>query len=344
MTEKPSLESTSQETRTGLIDQAARNWRGVLLLAVIVAAAWLLSIPTGISRLVLALVLAAIWANAIAGPGSDAERQVLKWASKLPLRIGIVLLGFRLSFDAVAEVGVGGLVVVVGTVAVALTMGMVIGKRFGMSKPLRLLMAIGFAICGQSAIAAAAPVSHADDDEIAYAIGLVALFGTIAVFALPLLNRVLGFGPEQYGVLAGASVHDTSQVIAAASVGGDVALASATVVKLTRVLFLAPVLVIAGLIGHDGSGRRPTLSQALPWYVIGFLVAVLLRSAGLVPESFLGPIKVAEGLAFTVAMAGVGASIRIRSFLKLGSRPILAAASLWTLILIVAALGTSLMF
>lgn len=325
----------SQSERSSRFNRSTAG--GIAILCAIVGAAWIVGGHTGISPLVLALVIAAVWANT--APNADRNLGIVARAATLPLRIGIVLLGFRLSASAVVEVGIPGLVVVAASVSTALIGGMLLGRLMGLSRPVSLLTTVGFAICGQSAVAAAAPLSDADEEEIGYAVGLVALFGALALFVLPLINQFLQFDAEAYGALVGASVHDTSQVIATASIGGALALKVATIVKLTRVLALGPVLMWVS-VTSGGSHGRPTLRQALPWYVVGFVIAVVLSSLNVLPEQVRGGVRFAEGLALTIAMAGVGASIQFKSLANLGSRPLVMAAGLWAAILTVAAFTT----
>ena len=176
------------------------------------------------------------------------------------LQLGVVLLGLDLVFPDILALGVRALAVVVAVVAITFFGTRWAGRRLGISDDLSLLVATGFSICGVSAIAAANGVIEADEDEVAFAVALVTLCGTLAIVTLPPLQGPLGLDDEQFGAWVGASVHDVAQVVATSSTAGGVALATAIVVKLTRVMLLAPL--VAGIAAAAaGDPRLPPESR-----------------------------------------------------------------------------------
>ncbi len=249
------------------------------------------------------------------------------FAGRTVLRVGVVLLGMRLSVRNVGELGLPVILVIVATVFATFFGTQALGRRLGVSGPLSLLIATGYSICGASAIAAMESNSEAEEEEVAMAIGLVTLAGTIAMFALPVIAGFLGLTDEQFAIWAGASIHDVAQVVAAGSARGSMVLAGAVVVKLTRVLLLAPLVTGVSMSrtrrSGQKSGSRPTL---IPGFVAGFLVFVALRSSGLVPAGIIADVASVEKLIFAVALVGLGAGVRIDRLRRLGGAPLLLGA------------------
>ena len=205
------------------------------------------------------------------------------YAGKQVLEFGVVLLGAGISFPTVLAAGPALLVLIFGSVIAVLFIGFFAGRAFGLAWKLALLVAVGNAICGNSAIAAVAPVIQAEKRDVASAIGLTALLGLLLVLGLPFLMVPLGLSHYQYGVLAGMAVYAVPQVVAAAFpvsiLAGDVA----TTVKLTRVLLLGPTVIAASLIFRRSTGKG--ISGFLPWFITGFLILAIARSVGAMPEA-----------------------------------------------------------
>lgn len=246
-------------------------------------------------------------------------------ATKKLLRIGVVLLGLQLAVGQILELDAGVLLVVMLTVSVTFAGTLLGGKLLGTNWGTTLLVATGFSICGASAAAAMDAVSDSEEDELATSVALVTIFGGLAIFLLPLLQDPLGLGAETFGVWSGASVHEVAQVVATASVAGPAALAVATVVKLTRVVLLAPL--IAGYsvarryssanAEEAGSGKRPPL---VPLFVLGFIAMVAVRSTGILPEPVLDGADVVCTLLLAGALFGLGTSVHLASLIRTGGR------------------------
>jgi len=205
----------------------------------------------------------------------------------------------------------------------------------GLSKRLAVLVACGNSICGNSAIAAVAPVIGADGDEVASSIAFTAVLGVIVVLILPLIGAILQMTQIGYGALAGLTVYAVPQVIAAAAPMGPKAVAIGTLVKLIRVLMLGPVCLVLSLLAvklrdeadepapHVTAGDRPrrgrpALHQLVPWFIVGFLVMIVARSANLVPTWALQPISHLATILTVISMAALGLGVDIRTVSRAG--------------------------
>ena len=247
-------------------------------------------------------------------------------AAKRLLRAGIVLLGAQLALGEIVALGAGTIAVVVSVVVVGITGTLVLGRRLGVPLGQRMLIACGFSICGAAAVAAADGVVDAEEEDVASAIALVVVFGTLMIPVIPLLAGLLGLSEATGGRWAGASIHEVAQVVAAGGAIGGTALAVAVVVKLARVLMLAPVLAaLSWRLRREGpvDGDRP---PRVPLFVLGFFAVVLIRSTGQVPGPALEVIEVAQTALLATAMFALGLGVRVGRMARLGFRPLLLAA------------------
>ena len=302
-----------------------------------------------ISPLVASLVLGVLIGNIISIPKILVSGQ--KFAAKKVLRFGIVLLGTQLALKQVVDLGGRELIVVVGVVALTFLGTLWLGPRLGVSKSLSLLIATGFSICGASAVAAMEGVVEADEEEVTYAIALVTLCGSLAIVLLPLLRNVLGLSdPQLFGSWVGASVHDVAQVIATSSTGGDTAVQAATVVKLSRVVLLAPLVACvsiwvrrssSGLVAKTKKTDKKHVS-VVPLFVVGFLVMIAVRTTGVIPDNWLTRLKTIEQVCLASALVGLGSDVRVSRLIKVGGRPLLLALISWFGIAVVSLLGVRL--
>lgn len=287
-----------------------------------------------------AVALGILLANTVGAP-AVADRW-LSFASGPILRLGIVLLGFELVFQETLRLGARGLAVVVGTVVATFFGTLWAGRRLGVSPGLSLLVATGFSICGISAIAAARDVTDADEEEVAYAIALVTLCGTLAIVLLPALQALLGLDDRAYGAWVGASVHDVGQVVATSSAVGGAAVATAIVVKLTRVLLLGPLVAWIAWSQHGAGLPRRRLVP--PLFVLAFVGAALLRSSDVIPDGLLGAIADIKVALLAVALFAVGARVELRRLLAVGARPLLLGFASWAIVAVVAYAGVRLVW
>ncbi|MEO9148404.1 MAG: putative sulfate exporter family transporter [Burkholderiaceae bacterium] len=259
------------------------------------------------------------------------------------LRAGVVFLGLQLSLLDVIGLGVPLLAVVVVTVIFGFVVTRWVGERLGLSRDLSLLTAAGFSICGASAIAAMQGASDATEDEVATAIALVTIFGTVALFGWPMLQHVLLLGNEAYGAWAGASVHEVAQVVAAASPAGEESLATAVVVKLARVIMLAPLVAMVAYLARQRSKADQTAGAKklplVPLFVLGFLAMVVVRTTGVLPQGLLDGMKILTTAMLAAALFGLGTGVKVRVLLATGPQALVLGAISTVLIAVVAYVG-----
>ena len=303
-----------------------------------------------VSPLVIAVVLGALISNL--GVLPENCRIGLGFAARNLLRLGIVLLGLQLSFSQVRELGAPGLALVIVVVAATFTGTQWLGKKMGLSPGLSLLVATGFSICGASAIAAMRPVSDADDDDMAYAIALVTICGTLAIFLLPAIGEIIGFSGAQFGSWVGASVHDVAQTVATAASGNDDAQDAAIVVKLTRVMLLAPLVAAVSFtrrrkLSHtnitDSKTQKAKLPPIVPLFIVGFIAAISINSSFNLPSEFLSNVKWLEKSLLACALVGLGAGVDARKLRRVGTRPLALGLISWILIATLSAIGVGIL-
>lgn len=312
---------------------------GLVLVAIGTALAVVVAAPfAGVSKLTAAVAIGALMGNL--GIARPPTAKGLAFASKKLLRVGVVLLGLRLSLSDISALGPRGLGVVIVTVGITFFGTQWVGRRLGLSRDLSLLVATGYSICGASAIAAVEGATDAEEEEVAAAIGLVTLFGSLAIIVLPLLSGPLGLTDDGFGAWAGASVHDVAQVVATASTAGAPVVAIAIVVKLTRVVLLAPIVAGVNIHRRDErsgvDGKRPPI---LPAFVALFLVAVVLRTTGWLSDNVIDVAKGIEGWMLTAALVGLGAGVRIDRLRNLGPQPLVLGGIAWVVVAAVSYVG-----
>ncbi len=249
----------------------------------------------------------------------------------------MVLLGASVSVRAVLAIGPALLIGIALVVVVAIAASYAISRAFGLPRRMAILVACGNSICGNSAIAAVAPVIGADGEDVASSIAFTAVLGVVVVLVLPLLVPLLQLSLTQYGVLAGLTVYAVPQVLAATLPIGALSNQVGTVVKLVRVLMLGPVVLLMSLVatrlreetdepapevttGDRPKPGRPALHQLVPWFIVGFLLIAGARTAGLIPMPVVGPTAVIANLLTTVSMAALGLGVDIRVVAKAGLR------------------------
>lgn len=284
-----------------------------------------------IESLVLAILIGTALRSTV--PLSPIFDAGVRFAARTLLELAVVLLGASLSVAALRQAGVPMVAGIAALVALSLIFSFALGRLCGLSASLSTLVACGNSICGNSAIAAAAPVIGAKPDDIAAAIAFTALLGVAAVLVLPLLHLLLGLSGVQYGIFAGLTAYAVPQVLAATASAGPIATQVGTLVKLIRVLMLGPVLLALGLLhGGKTSRRQIRLQQVLPWFIVGFAAMVALRSLGAIPEQTLPWIADGSRALTVAAMAALGLSVDVRSVAHAGGR-VLGVAALSLLIL-----------
>ncbi len=280
------------------------------------------------SPLIWAILIGALIANTFKLPASLSSG--ITFAAKQVLRLAVGLLGLRLALSQVLAVGPLGIALVLVAVGGTFLFSMWVGKRMGLSRSLATVLSAGTSICGAAAIVAVAGVTDAKDEETAVGVGTVTLYGTLAMFLYPLIAQLTGMSPELFGLWAGASIHEVAQVVAAgfsfdAAAGGNTAAEIATVVKLGRVLMLAPVTIILSVLYRSSTGRGGGAKVSpVPWFVGLFVLTVALRSTNLIPSAVVDRLIEFDTLLLAVAMAGLGLDLRWAKVRAAGLKPLYA--------------------
>ncbi|KRE88632.1 hypothetical protein ASG87_08610 [Frateuria sp. Soil773] len=259
-----------------------------------------------------------------------AGKQVLQWS--------IIALGFGLSLDQVAKTGLESLSVTLITMTVAFLSARALGRLLGVHDKLKILIGVGTAICGGSAIAAVTPIIKPDDHDTAFAISTIFLFNLVAVLLFPLLGHLLHLSDLGFGLWAGTAINDTSSVVAAGYSFSKTAGDYATIVKLTRATLIIPIcLALAVMVAmrekrksNAGGGTGDfSLAKIFPWFILWFLVASAIRTAGLVPAAIQPAIHAAAEFLIIVALTAIGLSANLRKMASTGPRPILLGLGVW---------------
>jgi len=341
-------------TSSSLLRSAGRILPGLALCAGISAVAFALehveALATGRAWLE-ALVLAILLGTAIRSVWTPSERwrPGIAFSAKMVLEIAIVLLGASLNVAMIMAAGPALLVGIAAVVALALVGSFLIGRSLGLPKRMAVLVACGNSICGNSAIAAVAPVIGADGKDVASSIAFTAVLGVLVVLGLPLLVPLLNMSETQYGVLAGLTVYAVPQVLAATAPVAAASVQIGTLVKLVRVLMLGPVVLALSILGHrlredsDAGGARPAsqrlaVNKLVPWFIIAFLGMAALRSHGLIPEAALFPIAKTATVLTIISMAALGLGVDVRVVARAGGR-VTAAVTLSLIALTAVSLG-----
>ena len=299
-----------------------------------------------VETLVIAILLGTIIRSLWTPPKS--VQPGIAYAGKQMLEFAVVLLGASISGATILAAGPALLVGIALVVALALSASFLIGRAMGLPWKMATLIACGNSICGNSAIAAVAPVIGASSADVAASIAFTAVLGVITVLALPFVGEALNMTLIQYGTLAGMTVYAVPQVLAATVPVGALAAQVGTLVKLVRVLMLGPVVLVLSIVTHraaaegaPGAGaKKPSLTfgKMVPWFITGFLGMILLRSFGFIPELLLAPLALLAGSRTTIAMAALGLGVDVRVVARSGAR-VTATVTLSLVVLIAISAG-----
>ena len=311
---------------------------GVVVCGLAAAAAWAIhwlapAVPLLTAAVVLGILVGQLPVARPAVTGALAPG--LSLSAKRLMRIGVVLLGLKLSLGDIAHLGLPAIASTIAVVLLSFVGTFWIGRLMRLPGHQPLLIATGFSICGASAIGAMSGVVKPKDEEAATPVALVTLCGTLAIFVLPLLWHPLGLDAPQFGHWVGAGVHDVGQVVATAQLAGAAALSIAVVVKLTRVLMLAPMVAIAAVVERrrhvegDPAAKRPPI---VPLFVAGFLIAVLVRSVVPLPAAVADGADTLQTVLLAMALFGLGTAVRLRTLLGTGWRALVTGLVSWVLI------------
>jgi len=284
-----------------------------------------------VSAVAIAIILGILIRNLIGMPESC--RPGASFAVKRLLRVGIALMGAQLSLGQVLKTGASSVLIVATCIVLAVLVVRLVSMRMGMSDRLGTLLGVGTSICGVSAIVATAPAIEAKEEETSMAVATITIFGLLAVLFYPLLGVSLGLSDQFFGTWAGTAVNDTSQVVATGLIFSQQAGEIATVVKLTRNLFMAPVIVALSWFylrrrqaegKMKGEGQGIKLQQAVPLFVLGFVGMAILNSFGAFPSAIRHGIHIVSQFLIVAALAGVGLETNVAAMKKIGLRPFYA--------------------
>ena len=297
---------------------------GLLLTGGIAAAAFGLRALPGFSLLspmILAIFIGIAFHNIIRTPA--VAKAGVAFSLRRILRFAIILLGLQLTAQQVIAVGGAGLGVVVATLLATFVFTTWVGRLLGVDAKLTQLIAAGTSICGASAVIATNTVTDGSDEDVAYAVACVTVFGSIAMFSYPLLVGVLHLDPHAYGLWAGSSIHEIAQVVAAAYQDGTKAGDFGTIAKLTRVMMLAPVVFALGFMLRRRNGGKSSAKVPAPWFVVGFIALIVLNSLITIPAEIKAPVGMATTFGLSMALAAMGLETDIRKLRAEGLRPLL---------------------
>jgi len=329
---------------------------GILFVAIFAAAAtYVAGIPAikalGLSPLVIGIVMGIFYANTLHNNTPKEWQSGITFSAKKILRFAIVLYGFRITFQQIAEVGMDGFLVSLIMLTSTLILGSWLGyKVFGMEKDTSILTASGASVCGAAAVLATEPVLKAEEYKTAIAVSMVVLFGTISMFLYPVMYEMVikdavGFlhmDPRTFGIYVGGTIHEVAQVVAVpASVPGaphEMADA-AVIVKMTRVIMIAPMLIILGLyLAWDakraGGARDEKMKLVIPWFAVYFIFVAGFNSFHLLPQNIVDIINEIDTFLLTMAMTALGMGTIFAKFKGLGLAPIYTAFSMFVWLVI----------
>ena len=264
-------------------------------------------------------------------------RAGIGFSAKTLLEIAVVLLGASLSAGLLVALGPVLLVGIATIVVIALASSYALCRALGLPRRMSILLSCGNSICGNSAIAAVAPVIGAKPNDVASSIAFTAVLGVVVVLILPLFVPILDLSLTQYGVLAGLTVYAVPQVLAATLPIGELSNQVGTLVKLVRVLMLGPLVLGLSLLmtrrrhqtgeAPEGARRWPPFTELVPWFIVGFLLLALIRSLGFIPNDLVLPLRMIAAVLTTIAMAALGLGVDVRSVAKAGPRVAIAVAA-----------------
>ncbi len=253
----------------------------------------------------------------------------IEWCEKVLLSWAVAMLGLNLDFGVLGESGGGcgvAVLVVIFVVVVTLGVGIVVGRWFGLPRSFALLLGVGSAICGSSAIAAVAPLVTRDRTEIGLSVGVINLLGTVGIFLLPAIVVFQGFGDSAAGLLIGGSLQAVGHVVAAGFAVSDTVGELATAVKMFRVLLLGPVVIVLGLVMRSRGGKS---SKLVPAYIVAFVVLAVVGNLGILPVGWIGSMKTVSKILLAIAMAGVGLRIQVAGLVRQAPRALIAGAAIF---------------
>jgi uncharacterized integral membrane protein (TIGR00698 family) len=322
------------------------NYYGILLSAILAAGAFSLAHlaplqELNISPLIIAILIGMIIGNTVYAYIPVIWTVGIRWVQQKVLRLGIILYGLQITFQDIYAVGLQGLLIDIFIVASVFLLGTWCGMRWlKLDRDTAMLTSIGSAICGAAAVIATEPVLRAENHKTALAVATVVLFGTIAMVIYPILFYYLNLSPDVFGIYIGATVHEVAQVVAAGEAIGFETATTAVIVKLTRVILLAPFLILLSLyvsrqnISHQANSTYRS-RVIIPWFAFGFIAVSAINSLQIIPENITPVLIKFDIFLLTMAMMALGMETNFQKFKTVGWKPVLLAGGLFIYLLVV---------
>jgi uncharacterized integral membrane protein (TIGR00698 family) len=302
-----------------------------------------------ISPLIIGIVVGMLYGNSLAYKCSNDWQAGILFSTKTLLRLGIVFYGFRLTFQNVVEVGLSGVVLSIAIVITTFVFGYWFGiKVLKLDRDLSILISAGSAICGAAAVLATEPVIKAEPYKTSIAVATVVVFGTLAMFIYPLLyqNGLLGLTEQAMGAYIGGTLHEVAHVVGAGASMNDEVANTAVIVKMLRVMLLAPFLLVLSLwiarlyrqgikVSENSEDKKsPKAAITIPWFALGFIGIVGFNSLNLLPVHMVEDINQLDNFALTMAMTALGMETRFSKFKNVGFKPIYLASVLFVYLMV----------
>lgn len=329
-----------------LNERRASKLHGILLITLFSFAAFYIADfefvkRLSLSPLIVGIVLGILYANSLRNHLPQTWVPGITFCTKFVLRAGIILYGFRLTYQQVMQIGLPAIVIDTIIVLFTIIIGVIVGRMLKMDRDISLLTSTGSAICGAAAVLGAEPIVRSEPHKTAVAVSTVVIFGTMSMFLYPVLYRsgVFDLTPEQMGLYTGATLHEVAHVAGAGNAMGEAISDPAVIVKMIRVLLLAPALLVMSIVlaripaksaGTTECRRRVTI----PWFAVGFVVVIAFNSLNLLPREAVDAINTFDTFLLTMAMTALGAETSIDKFKKAGSRPFVLALILYAWLVI----------
>ena len=332
-----SLNAASVKPAPRFAAGVARTLPGLLLTGGIAAIAFLLRKIPGVailSPMILSTFLGMAFHNALGAPAWS--KPGIVFSLKRVLRLGIILLGLQLVATQIVQVGLAGAGVILITLAATFVFTKWFGRAIGVDAKIAELIAAGTSICGASAVIATNTVTEGSDEDVAYAVACVTVFGSLSMFLYPMLPALLHLSPRAFGLWSGSSIHEIAQVVAAAFQDGSHAGEIATIAKLTRVMMLAPLVIVLGIIAArraaQDADRTKRKAPPMPWFVLGFIALVIVNSMVAIPAQPKAWIAAGTAFLLSMALAAMGLETDFRKLKAEGLKPLGLAAAAWVFI------------
>lgn len=335
-----------------LTEKRSSMLHGVLLIGLFSCAAFYIGEANifkdlSFSPMIIGIILGMLYANSLRNHLPETWVPGIQFCSKKLLRLGIILYGFRLTFQDVVNVGSAGIVIDAIVVVVTILGGVWLGRLLKMDRDIALLTSIGSGICGAAAVLGAESTIQTKPYKTAVAVATVVIFGTISMFIYPIAYRagILDLSPEQMGIFAGSTLHEVAHAVGAGNAMGDEIANVTVIVKMIRVMLLVPVLLVLGYWVAMSIRRKPCLEVdnevddnnavpakgkvTIPWFALGFLVVIGFNSLNLLPAALVEVINYVDTFLLTMAMVALGAETSLDKFKKAGAKPFVLAFLLY---------------